>query len=113
MPAPFHTRLRLAALVGAATLALAACLSTGVVPLDADTYQLSKRGPQPGLGRGTDVKSDVERDAVSFCGLRGLRAETVEMTFTEPTWATPTHVTLRFRCVTAAPTPAPTAAPSN
>lgn len=59
------------------TLVLTGCASTGVVPMDKDTYMVSKRSAQVGLGPADGVKADVYREANEFCKKQNKKVETV------------------------------------
>ena len=48
-------------------LVLTGCASTGVVPMDKDTYMVAKRSAQFGFGPADGVKADVYREANDFC----------------------------------------------
>jgi len=44
-------------------LVLAGCSSTGIVPMDKDTYMVSKRSAQVGFGPAIGAKADVYQEA--------------------------------------------------
>jgi hypothetical protein len=53
--------------IGVAALALtASCASTGVVPMDHDTYMIARRSGQAGLGPPVHTKAKVYREASAF-----------------------------------------------
>ena len=43
---------------------LSACSSTGVVPMDKDTYMVSKRSAQVGFGPANGAKADLYDEAI-------------------------------------------------
>ena len=47
-------------------LVLTGCASTGVVPMDKDTYMVAKRSAQFGFGPADGVKADVYRRQTTF-----------------------------------------------
>lgn len=81
------------------TLVLTGCASTGVVPMDKDTYMVSKRSAQVGLGPADGVKADVYREANEFCKKQNKKVETVTLNMTDSGFARPASASLQFRCV--------------
>ena len=63
-----NSRVRFAAL--SLTMLVAACASTGVVPMGRDTYMLSKSGTA--LSSGATVKASLYREADAWCRKQGL-----------------------------------------
>lgn len=80
-------------------LAVAACSSTGVVPMDGGTYSIGKRSAQAGFGPPLGAKADVYREASEFCAKQGKALETVKLDMTNSGFARPGAVSLQFRCV--------------
>ena len=58
-----------------AVVALMGCASTGVVPMDKDTYIVSKRDAQVGFGPPVAAKADVYREANEFCAEQKKKVE--------------------------------------
>ena len=89
-------------LKSAVTLALLAvlvsCSSTGVVPMEADTYMIAKRSAQVGFGPPNGVKADVYEDANKFCGKEGKTVKTIKLDTTDSGFARPASVSLAFSC---------------
>ena len=79
-------------------LALAACSSTGVVPMDQDTYTVSKRSAQVGFGPADGAKADIYREANDFCAKQNKKVETVALQMTDSGFARPASAALQFRC---------------
>ena len=86
------------ALLALAVLATA-CSSTGVVPMDGDTYTVSKRSAQVGFGPADGPKADIYREANEFCGKQGKKVQTVALQMTDSGFAQPASASLQFRCM--------------
>jgi hypothetical protein len=84
-------------------LVLIGCASTGVVPMDKDTYMISKRSAQVGFGPADGVKADVYCEANEFCAKQDKKVETVTLNTTDSGFARPGSVSLQFRCVSDMP----------
>lgn len=80
-------------------LALTACTSTGIVPIDRDMYILSKRSAQVGFGPADGAKADIYREAYDFCAKQNKKVETVSLQMTDSGFAKPASASLQFRCV--------------
>lgn len=87
---------RLTALV---ILAAAGCASTGIVPMDADTFMVSKRAAQVGFGPPVAAKADVYKQANEFCATKGKKVETIDFQGTDSGFGRPASASLQFRCV--------------
>jgi hypothetical protein len=83
----------------AALSVLTACSSTGVVPMDRDTYLISKKSPQIGFGPPIGIKGEVYTEANAFCGKDGKAVETLKYEETNSSFARSAAVALEFRCV--------------
>jgi hypothetical protein len=90
---------RVAALGIFTTLMLSACQSTGVVPMDHDSYFIGKKDGSPGLGVSLSNKAEVYREANDFCRKKGLEVETLNVTVTPATPARLGSMELQFKCV--------------
>jgi hypothetical protein len=77
---------------------LIGCSSTGVVPMDGDSYLLSKRSAQVGFGPPEGTKADVYREANAFCAEEGKKVHTVNLEMTNGAFARPGSVALQFEC---------------
>ncbi len=75
------------------------CTSTGVIPMDKDTYMLGKRSAQVGFGPPVGAKADVYREANEFCAKQNKKVETTELKMTNSGFFRPASVSLHFRCV--------------
>jgi hypothetical protein len=65
-------------LVAAMAVILAACTSTGVVPMGGNTYMIA--GSRPGFVGTGEVKASLIRDASAWCAKRGLVMIVVDAT---------------------------------
>ena len=82
-----------------AVLAMIGCSSTGVIPMDRDSYMIGKKDGMPGLGVSLTNKAEVYKEANDFCKAKGQEVQTLEVT-TRP--ANPGQLgstELRFKCV--------------
>ena len=80
-------------------LVLAGCSSTGIVPMDKDTYMVSKRSAQVGFGPAIGAKADVYQEANDFCAKQNKKVETVKLETTDSGFGRPASASLQFRCV--------------
>lgn len=48
-------------------IACSACQSTGVIPVDQDSFMIGKKDGTPGIGISLSNKADVYREANEFC----------------------------------------------
>ena len=82
-----------------ALITLLGCTSTGVVPIDKDSYMIGKKDGAPGLGISLTNKAEVYKEANEFCSAKNLEVETLRVV-TEP--ARPAqlgYTELQFKCV--------------
>jgi hypothetical protein len=86
-------------LIASVALVVVGCSSTGIVPMDRDTYMVSKRSAQAGFGPPLGVKADVYEEANDFCRKQSKSVETVAFDMTNSGFARPGSVSLQFRCV--------------
>ena len=93
-----QTLYMVAILLLAASL-ISGCASTGVVPMDGDTYMISKRSLQLGCGRPVATQAAVYREANAFCAKQDKQVETVNLEVQDSLPARPGSVTLQFRCI--------------
>lgn len=93
-----HTRLFIILIAGFSYI-ICGCASTGVVPIDKDTYMIGKRSAQLGFGPPVGAQADVYREAGAFCAKQNKKVETIELKITDSGFARPGSVTLYFRCV--------------
>lgn len=80
-------------------LAISSCSSTGVIPMDGDTYMIAKRSAQAGFGPPTGTKADVYKEANEYCASQKRKVETVDLQMTNSGFGRPGNVSLEFRCV--------------
>ena len=82
-----------------ATILLSACQSTGVIPMDQDSYMIGKKDGSPGLGVSLSTKADVYREANDFCRAKGMEVMTLEVTTTPARPAQLGSTELHLKCV--------------
>jgi hypothetical protein len=85
--------------VGFTVLILSGCQSTGVVPMDQDSYFIGKKDGSPGIGVSLSNKAAVYREANDFCRKKGLEVKTLNVTVTPAMPARLGSTELQFRCV--------------
>jgi hypothetical protein len=78
---------------------VAACSSTGVVPMDQDSYFIGKKDGSPGIGVSLSNKAAVYREANDFCHKKGLEVKTLNVTVTPAMPARLGSTELQFKCV--------------
>lgn len=84
----------------ALTLILAGCSSTGIVPIDRDTYMVAKTSPACGFRSADGTKAKLYREANKFCAKKNRQIETVDVTGRNGIpFARCASAELRFRCV--------------
>ena len=82
-----------------ALFTLTACSSTGVVPMNKDSYLISKKSAQVGFGPPIGIKGEVYTEANDFCANEGKAVETLKYEETNSGFARSAAVALEFRCV--------------
>lgn len=82
-----------------ATSMLFGCASTGIIPLDQDSYMVGKKDGAPGLGVSLNNKAEVFREANDFCRAKGLEVKTLQITTTPARLAQLGSTEIHFRCV--------------
>lgn len=80
-------------------LILTGCQSTGVIPMDQDSYMIGKKDGSPGIGVSLSNKADVYREANTFCREKGLEVKTLHVTTTAAMPGRLGSTELQFRCV--------------
>jgi len=80
-------------------LFLVACADTGIVPMDNDTYLISKKSPQVGFGPPIGIKGDAYAEANDFCNKTGKAVKTLKLEETDSGFARAAAVSLEFRCI--------------
>jgi hypothetical protein len=78
---------------------IAGCASTGVIPVDQDSYMIGKKDGSPGLGVSLSNKADVYREANDFCKAKGLEVKTLQVITTPSRPAQLGSTELQFKCV--------------
>ncbi len=80
-------------------IVFAGCSSTGIVPMDGDTYLTVKKSPQVGYGPAVGVKADVYAEANDFCAKQKKSVQTVKLDLTDAGSFQSAVASLQFRCV--------------
>jgi hypothetical protein len=81
------------------SLLVSGCQSTGVIPMDQDSYMIGKKDGTPGLGVSLTNKAEVYREANDFCRAKGLEVQTMEAITTPARLAQLGSTELHFKCV--------------
>ena len=97
-PLKYHTRMKIPLVISFAIL-LTGCASTGVIPMDQDSYMIGKKDGTPGLGVSLSTKADVYREANDYCRAKGLEVKTLQVTTTPAQPAQLGSTELQFKCV--------------
>jgi len=77
----------------------AGCQSTGVIPMDQDSYMIGKKDGTPGIGISLANKGEVYREANTFCQTRGLEVKTLRVVTIPSMPAQLGSTELHFKCV--------------
>ena len=80
-------------------LAVTACSSTGVTPVDGNTFMIAKKSAQVGFGPPIKTEAAVYAEASEFCEKQHNKVETVDLVVRNSTFGRPGSVNLKFRCV--------------
>jgi hypothetical protein len=80
-------------------LAIVGCSSTGVIPMDRDSYMIGKKDGMPGLGVSLSNKAEVYKEANDFCSNNGLEVETLRVTTSSAKPGVLGYTELQFKCV--------------
>jgi hypothetical protein len=81
------------------TLFIASCASTGVIPMDQDSYFIGKKDGSPGLGVSLSNKAEVYKEANAFCQKKNLEVKTLHVTTTPARPGQLGSTELQFKCV--------------
>lgn len=80
-------------------LLLSACASSGVVPLAADKFMISKNTAKFGGGISASAAAEVHKEANDFCAQHGKSTETIDLQLSPGRAGSLGNVTLQFKCV--------------
>lgn len=83
----------------ALALLLTGCASSGVVPLTADKFMISKNTAKLGGGISASAAAEVHEEANDYCIKQGKKAETVDLQLVPGRAGSLGNVTLQFKCV--------------
>jgi hypothetical protein len=78
---------------------LVGCASTGVIPMDQDSYMIGKKDGSPGLGVSLSNKAEVYAEANKFCRSNGLEVQTLNVVTTPAAIGRLGSTELQFKCV--------------
>ena len=78
---------------------ISGCSSTGVIPVDGDSYMIGKKDGSPGLGVSFANKAAVYREANEFCQARSRVVKTLQENTTPARPGQLGSTELQFRCV--------------
>ena len=93
------------ALALVASIALASCASSGIVPIGQGIFMVSKGLAAPGVP-GANVLASIYAEANAHCATSGKELETVSATSLDPIpFVRAGSAKLEFRCVTPLPSP--------
>ena len=81
------------------TVMFAGCSSTGVIPMDQDSYMIGKKDGMPGIGESLSNKADIYLEANTFCKMKGLEVMTLRVNTTPAMPARLGSTELQFKCV--------------
>jgi hypothetical protein len=82
-----------------AVFLIVGCSSTGVIPVDRDSYMIGKKDGYPGLGVSLSNKAEVYQEANSFCNGKDQDVETLNLVVTPAAPGRLGSTELRFKCV--------------
>ena len=88
-------------------LMVVGCSSTGVIPMDKDSFLIGKKDGTPGLGVSLSNKAAVYNEANDFCSAKGLEVETLNITTIPARPAQLGSTELQFKCITKGSTATP------
>ncbi len=83
----------------ALTIIFSGCASTGVIPMDQDSYFIGKKDGEPGVGVSYTVKAEVYKEAIAFCNKQGKEVKTLESKTIPARPGQLGSTELRFKCV--------------
>ena len=78
---------------------LVGCSSTGVIPMDRDSYMIGKKDGMPGLGVSLSNKAEVYKEANEFCANKNLEVQTLRVITTSAKPGVLGYTELQFKCV--------------
>lgn len=78
---------------------LVGCASTGVIPMDQDSYMIGKKDGSPGLGVSLSNKAAVYTEANTFCRSKGLEVQTLNVLTTPAAIGQLGSTELHFKCI--------------
>lgn len=86
-------------IIFAATLLIAGCSSTGVIPMSQDSYFIGKKDGYPGLGISLSNKAEVYQEANAFCNKKNLEVKTLRENTKPARLGQLGSTELHFKCV--------------
>jgi hypothetical protein len=82
-----------------ALMQLTGCASSGISPMNKDTYFVSEMRSMPGIGPATGAKADIYLEANEFCVKMNKHVETVSLEMVNAVPFRPGSASLEFKCV--------------
>ena len=86
-------------LLSSSIAGLISCSSTGVIPVDNDSYMIAMKDHTPGRGISISTKADVYKEANEFCAAKGLVVQTLQVNTLPSAPFEFGSTELQFRCV--------------
>jgi hypothetical protein len=83
-------------------IVLAGCASSGVVPMDRDTYFVKHSAGFGEMGAPLTAKIDVYSDANKYCEMQKKQVEAIKLEMKSQFPFVPGYAALHFRCVNTA-----------
>jgi hypothetical protein len=80
-------------------LVLGACASTGVIPMDRDSFVIVKKRGAPGIGMPLEVKAEVYAEANQFCTAKNKQVNTIQVDMMPAMPGQLGQVSLQFTCI--------------
>jgi hypothetical protein len=78
---------------------LCGCTSTGVIPMDRDSYMIGKKDGSPGIGVSLSNKAEVYREANDYCRAKGREVHTLNVSVISAAPGRLGSTELHFKCV--------------
>ena len=100
-------------IISLATLLLASCSSTGVIPMSQDSYFIGKKDGYPGLGISLSNKAEVYQEANTFCNKKNLEVMTLRENTTPARPGQLGSTELHFKCISPGGTAQPLVKEAN
>jgi hypothetical protein len=100
-------KMKTRALITLSGAILCGCASTGVIPMDRDSYMIGKKDGSPGLGVSLSNKAEVYREANDYCRTKGREVHTLNVSVIAAAPGRLGSTELHFKCVSPGETAQP------